>query len=311
MKQKLWIVFAGALLGLGCGGLVQTLGSGSVKGRAAWLLALGEGLRELSLSGFWGNLAAWGIVLLVSALPLVVLILLGGKRRAADEWLLGLMSPVLLASFWLLVNPTHMGWMVREFFPVAAGWTLLSMALAFVALRLLRALEAAPREKLARAFAVLLYACAALTAFAAAFGQVLEGKAQWAEVVANNTHPGSMTLLMILLLCLLSAAPGILSAATMMWGAALALALGQEDFDEGGVALCARTALACRMVAQATVVLAVSGNLIQLALLEQLHATHFSLTMPLVSLMLSVGLMLLCRLLQRGQELHKDSESSI
>lgn len=311
MKQKLWLVPAGALLGLGCGGLVLTLGSGSVKGRAAWLLALGEGLRELSLSGFWGNLAAWGIVLLVSALPVAALILLDGKRRAADEWLLGLMSPVLLASFWLLVNPTHMGWMVREIFPVAAGWTLLSMALAFVALRLLRALEEASRKKLARAFALLLYACAALTAFAAALGQVLEGKEQWAEVVAGNTNPGSLTPLMILLLCLLSAAPGILSALTMLWGADLALALGREDFDEAGVALCERTALACRMVAQATVVLAVSGNLIQLALLEQLRATHFSLTMPLVSLLLSVGLMLLCRLLQRGQELQKDSDSII
>ncbi len=311
MKQKLWLVPTGALLGLGCGGLVQTLGSGSVKGRAAWLLALGEGLRELSLSGFWGNLAAWGIVLLVSALPVAALILLDGKRRAADEWLLGLMSPVLLASFWLLVNPTHMGWMVREIFPVAAGWTLLSMALAFVALRLLRALEEASREKLARAFALLLYACAALTAFAAALGQVLEGKEQWAEVVAGNTNPGSLTPLMILLLCLLSAAPGLLSALTMLWGADLALALGREDFDEAGVALCERTALACRMVAQATVVLAVSGNLIQLALLEQLRATHFSLTMPLVSLLLSVGLMLLCRLLQRGQELQQDSDSII
>ena len=54
-----------------------------------------------------------------------------------------------------------------------------------------------------------------------------------------------------------------------------------------------------------------SGVRPSLVLLEQLHATHFSLTMPLVSLMLSVGLMLLCRLLQRGQELQKDSDSII
>ncbi len=311
MKQKIWMVPAGAVLGLGWGGLALTLGNGSVKRLSAPLLALGEGLRSLSLSGFWGNLAAWGIVLLLSALPLLALVLMGGKRRAADEWLLGLMSPILLASLWLLVNPTQLGRMVREFFPVAAGWTLLSMVLAFVMLRLLRCLEKAPREKLARAFAALLYACAVLTAFAAAYGQVLEGAGQWAEVVAGNTDPGSLTPLIIGLLCLLNAAPGLLSAVTMIWGAALALALGQENFDGEGVALCERAALACRMVAQATVVLAVSGNLIQLALLDELRNTHFSLTMPLVSLMLSVGLMLLCRLLQRGQQLQKDSDSII
>ena len=59
------------------------------------------------------------------------------------------------------------------------------------------------------------------------------------------------------------------------------------------------------------VVLAVSGNLIQLVLLEQMHNTYFSLAMPLVSLMLSAGLMLLCRCLQRGRELQEDSDSII
>lgn len=250
-------------------------------------------------------------MLLLSAMPLLALMFMGGKRRAADEWLLGLMSPILLASLWLLVNPTRLGWMVREFFPVAAGWTLLSMGLAVAVLKLLRSLEEAPQEKLARAFAVLLYICAALTAFASAYGQVLEGAGQWAEVVAGNTDPGSLTPLMIAVLCLLNAAPGLLSAVTMVWGAALARTLGQAEFGKEGVRQCERTALACRMAAQATVVMAVSGNLIQLALLEQLHNTHFSLTMPLVSLMLSVGLMLLCRLLQRGQELQEDSDSII
>ena len=311
MKQKLWLVPLGAALGLGFGVLWRFLGNGAWKFLSAPLLALGEGLRGLSLSGFWGNLAAWGIVLLLSALPLLALILMGGERRAADEWLLGLMSPILLASLWLLVNPTHMSWIAREFFPIAAGWTLLSMVLAFVALKLLRSLEGASRERLARAFEVLLHLCAALTAFAAAFGQVLEGAARWAEVVAGNTDPGSRTPLMIAVLCLLNAAPGLLSALTMVWGAALARTLGQAEFDGESVMLCERTALACRMVAQATVVLAVSGNLIQLVLLEQMHNTYFSLAMPLVSLLLSAGLMLLCRCLQRGRELQEDSDSII
>ena len=311
MKQKLWIVPAGAALGLGCGGLVNTLGGGNWKTLSAPLLTLGEGLRRLSLSGFWGNLGAWGIVLLISALPLAALVLMGGRRRAADEWLLGLMTPILLVSLWLLVNPTRVGRMVREIFPVAAGWTLLSMALAFVVLKLLRALEEASREKLARAFSALLHACAALTAFAAAYSQVLEGAGRWAGVVESNTDPGSLTPLIIALLCCLNAALGLLSAVTMVWGAALARALGRADFDGEGVELCGRTALACRMAAQATVVLAVSGNLVQLAVLEQIHTTHFSLTMPLVSLMLSAGLMLLCRLLERGRELQEDSDSII
>ncbi len=311
MKHRFWIVPAGAALGLGSGGLWLFLGNGAWKALAAPLLALGKGLRGLSLSGFWGNLAAWGIVLLLSALPLLALILLGGKRRAADEWLLGLMVPVLFLGLFFLVNPTQLSWPVREFFPPAALGTALSMALAFAALKLLRCLEEASREKLARAFELLLYVCAGLTAFAAAFDQVLEGAGRWTGVVEGNTDPDGMTLLMICLVCCLNAAPGLLSALTMEWGAALARVLGQEDFGDEGVALCERTALACRMVAQATVVLAVSANLIQLALMELLRTTHFSLALPLLSLMLSAGLLLLCRLLQRGRELQEDSDSII
>ncbi len=311
MKHKVWIVPAGAALGLALGGLWLRLGSGAWSALSLPLTALGEGLRRLSLGGFWGNLAAWGVVVLLSALPLLVLVLLGEKRRAAEEWLLGLMVPVLFLGLFFLVNPTHLSWPVREFFPPAALGTALSMAAAFLVLRLLRSLEDASRERLAGAFEGLLYLCAAFTALAAALGQVLEGADRWAGVVEGNTDPGSLTPLMIAFLCCLNMAPGLLSALTMVWGASLARVLGREDFDQEGVELCGRTALGCRMAAQATVVLAVSANLIQLALMDQLRTTHFSLALPLLSLMLSAGLMLLCRLLQRGRELQEDSDSII
>lgn len=311
MRHRFWIAPAGAALGLGCGGLWLFLGSRAWKALLVPLTALGEGLRGLSLTGFWGNLGAWGVVVLLSALPLLALTIWGGKRRTADEWLLGLMVPVLFLGLFFLVNPTQLSWPVREFFPPAALGTALSMALAFFALKALRCLEGTSRQKLARAFEGLLCLCASLTAFAAAFGQVLEGAGQWNGVVEGNTNPDGMTLLMICLVCCLNGAPGLLSALTMVWGAALARVLGREDFGDEAVALCERAALACKIVAQATVVLAVSANLIQLALMELLRATHFSLALPLLSLMLSAGLMLLCRLLQRGRELQQESDSII
>ena len=57
--------------------------------------------------------------------------------------------------------------------------------------------------------------------------------------------------------------------------------------------------------------LAVSANLLQLLLLPLLHAVRPALSLPLVSLALSAGLMLLCRCLQRGRELQEDSDSII
>ena len=57
--------------------------------------------------------------------------------------------------------------------------------------------------------------------------------------------------------------------------------------------------------------LAVLGNLGQLALLEQLRSVSFRLALPLTSLALSAGLFLLCRLLERGRTLQADSDSII
>ena len=112
-------------------------------------------------------------------------------------------------------------------------------------------------------------------------------------------------------MAVLNGTPGLLAALTVAWGGRLAAALGGSAFDEAGVALCARTAAACKAVVQATVVLTVLGDLTQLALLEHLRSVSFSLTFPLMSLALSAGLFLLCRLLERGLALQRDSDSII
>ena len=66
-----------------------------------------------------------------------------------------------------------------------------------------------------------------------------------------------------------------------------------------------------RVLALATVALAVSSNLLQLLLLPLLHTGRPALVLPLASMCLAAGLMLLCRCLQRGRELQEDSDSII
>ena len=325
MNKLFRVIPAGAVLGLLAGLVIQLVEDWTVL--TLPVRALGEGLRELSLSGAGGNLAAWGLVLLLSALPLILLLPRWGRWRGDEDWLLALTFPLLLAGLVLLVNPTFLSWADRTRFPVAVVLCLLSVGAAWGILKVLRRLEGAPREELARAFSLLLLLCAGLAACAAGFGlaaqglqrcqEVLQGNASslpdwWAGVLGGGDGPKRvLSLAVIWAVCALEAAPGLLSAATMVWGAELARALGREDFDREGVELCGRTALACRTVAQATVALAVSANLLQLLLLPLLHAVRPALSLPLVSLALSAGLMLLCRCLQRGRELQEDSDSII
>ena len=333
MNKLFRVIPGGAVLGLLAGLVLQLVEDWSVL--TLPVRALGEGLRELSLSGVGGNLAAWGLVLLLSALPLILLLPRKGRWRGDEDWLLALTFPLLLAGLVLLVNPTLLSWADRTRFPVAVVLCLLSVfrvlaypaLLAWGILKVLRRLEGAPREELARAFSLLLLLCAGLAACAAGFAlaaqglqrcqEVLQGNASslpdwWAGVLGGGDGPKRvLSLAVIWAVCALEAAPGLLSAATMVWGAELARALGREDFDREGVELCGRTAQACRILAQATVALAVSANLLQLLLLPLLHAVRPALSLPLVSLALSAGLMLLCRCLQRGRELQEDNDSII
>jgi len=334
-KQLWWLGGAGLA---GCGFALLTR-LASADGVAAVLSlpfrALGEGLRRLSLSGFGGNAAAWLIVAAVCALPLLLLALVRRKRgEAPEDWLMWLAVPELFALLWFLVNPTRMGDsslpvdLVTSFYPLAVGGTLLSTLLAWLTLGLLRGLETAPEERLAAAFQPLLTACALLLAFGAAYGRTAALAGLWVSVTEGNTAAGDLflstrmgnvlgsvplelTLGMLVLLALLRFIPDLLAALTLLWGARLAGELGRAAFGEEAVALCGETAAGCRRVAQASVLLALGANLLQLLLFPCLYNSSFSVDLPLFSLALSAGLYLLCRCLQRGRDLQEDSDSII
>ena len=173
MNKLFRVIPAGAALGLLAGLVIQLVGDWTVL--TLPVQALGEGLRELSLSGAGGNLAAWGLVLLLSALPLILLLPRKGRWRGDEDWLLALTFPLLLAGLVLLVNPTLLSWADRTRFPVAVVLCLLSVGAAFGILKVLRRLEGAPREELARAFSLLLLLCAGLAACAAGFALAAQG----------------------------------------------------------------------------------------------------------------------------------------
>lgn len=327
MKQKYLLLSLSAAAGLLPAVLGALLGS-VVKPEtlAAPFRMAGEGLRALSLSGGVGNAAAWLVVLVLSALPLLMLMWLrrGGLEKRGEDWLLTLAVPQIFYLLYYLVNPTLLSagtqmpgeaWAVLvDFLPFAVGGTLLSTVLAWAALRLLRRLESASAPRLAGAFRPLLIACAVLTAFGGVWSRVHEVQTQYAAVLEGNTGAGAslrLTFGMLLVLGVLKLIPDLLAAMTLLWGADLAEVLGRETFGQEAVKLCGRTADTCKNIARASVLAAAFANLLQLMLLGSLHASHFSVILPLEPLMLSVGLFLLCSCLRKGKELQEDSDSII
>ena len=307
-KQALmWLcAAAGAALALLLGRGVE--GASWLEGLAGLDRRLGDWLRQLSLSGTGGNLAAWALVLAVCALPLVFL--LWRRHRQGRLWpedaLLVLMVPQIFALLYFLVNPTLLGGGMMELFPEMRGFfslaalgTLCSTGVAWLVLKMLRGLEDCPTQRLPGVLCPLLTGGAALMALAAGFGG------------ASGFVQGGEHVLLSGLLTLMRAAPTLLGALVLLWGERLAEEMGRALFSEETARLCARTALGCRIAVQASVVLSLTANLLQLVLYPMLYTGQFSVEIPLFSLTLSAALYLLCRSLERGWELQADSDSII
>lgn len=272
----------------------------------------GEALRQLSLSGFVGNLAAWAVALLVSALPLLLL-----RKRCSRGWedvLPVLAVPVLFLGIFYMVNPTLLTIPVPGMACVSGLSTALSLVVGWLILKWLRGLETAADEKLSATFRLLFRVCALLLVAGAVFGQLADLLTRWQGVKEGNTAmPDAigLTLGVLVVLTVLRLVPDFLAGATLLWGGDLAQALSGGEFDESGVELSEATANSCRRAVQASMAVSAAANLLQFLLMGQLHDMTFKLELPLLSLALSAGLFLVCRLLRRGRELQEDSDSII
>ena len=316
-RRNLFLVAGAALLGAALAVLSGMLGSteaaDALSAPARWI---GSGLRALSLSGFWGNLAAWFVTFLVCALP-VLLVLWCGRwegSRGTEDWLAGLMVPVLFAALFYAVNPTLLSKPLDAAFPLAAGGCLLSLLVAWLVLKLLRGMEGCSQTRLLGALQPLLVGGAMLLAFGTAAGQLAAFMTRSQEIFQGNTgdpEGAFFTSAVLLVLVLLELTPYIMGAFTLLWGAELARTMEEELFGEAAVELCSRTALGCRVVVQATVLISVFTNLLQLCLMGVMKSTNVSAYIPLFPLILAGALFLLCRLMEKGRALQEDSDSII
>ena len=181
-------------------------------------------------------------------------------------------------------------------------------------LKVLRGMENCPQQRLLGGLAPLLTGGAILLAFGAAFARLTAFLVRSREVAQGNTGDPEGALFtsgVLLVLALLELVPYLLGALTLLWGARLTRSMVPQLFSPQSSQLCLRTAEGCRRVIQAAALLSVFSNLLQLVLLGGMKSTRFSVSIPLFPLLLAGTLFLLCRLLQRGQELQEDSDSII
>ena len=308
------------------GALIPLIPTVQVAGALTAPIELAGGLlRELSLSGPGGNVLAWAIVLLAAGLPLLLLVLPPNRgRRHWEDIFLPASSLLLIGLAFCAVNPSYLDRFFGSTLLIAAAVIWVSLLVFWGVLRLLRGMEEAPLEKLSGVLRILLVGCAALLVFAAASrvsGAIVEInnlQQDWTLFLAVASVPepsgltGDQALNIALALPLVELIPDLLGAWMLLLAADLTTALARDPFGEESVGRCVTTARWSRLAIQATLVLALGVNLVKLARYDSsITEVKVSLDLPLIPLILSAALYLLCRCVQRGRELQEDNDSII
>ena len=308
------------------GALIPLIPTVQVAGALTAPIELAGGLlRELSLSGPGGNVLAWAIVLLAAGLPLLLLVLPPNRgRRHWEDIFLPASSLLLIGLAFCAVNPSYLDRFFGSTLLIAAAMIWVSLLVFWGVLRLLRGMEEAPLERLSGVLRILLVGCAALLVFAAASrvsGAIVEInnlQQDWTLFLAVASVPepsgltGDQALNIALALPLVELIPDLLGAWMLLLAANLTTALARDPFGEESVGRCVTTARWSRLAIQATLVLALGVNLVKLARYDSLITeVKVSLDLPLIPLILSAALYLLCRCVQRGRELQEDNDSII
>lgn len=308
------------------GALIPLIPTVQVAGALTAPIELAGGLlRELSLSGPGGNVLAWALVLLAAGLPLLLLVLPPNRgRRHWEDIFLPASSLLLIGLAFCAVNPSYLDRFFGSTLLIAAAVIWVSLLVFWGVLRLLRGMEEAPLERLSGVLRILLVGCAALLVFAAASrvsGAIVEInnlQQDWTLFLAVASVPepsgltGDQALNIALALPLVELIPDLLGAWMLLLAADLTTALARDPFGEESVGRCVTTARWSRLAIQATLVLALGVNLVKLARYDSLITeVKVSLDLPLIPLILSAALYLLCRCVQRGRELQEDNDSII
>lgn len=272
---------------------------------------LGEWLRGLSLSGGWGNAAAWAVVLGMTALPALGLL---WRPRCKWDWLLPLAAAEIFAGLYLLVNPSMVSnqYPAGNFIAIAAAGTVSATVLAWAILRWLAKMENS--RSLGQTLERLLKWSAILIGWLAAWSEGAAALEKFRAVAEGNTAPAAVlwpTDATIILLAIADYIPTLLGCAMLLWGGKLARFLEAEPFGEETVAMAEKVSRGCERVAAASLLVCVGGNLTQMLLLPVLHNTDFSVSFPLLTVLLAASLDLLCRYLRRAKEVSDDNESII
>jgi hypothetical protein len=281
---------------------------------------LGLGLRKLSLSGRIGNVFSIVLYCVISLSPAVALLLLKRRRRLYfEDSLLAVLSALLLAVLYLMVNPGMMGTYLGSAAGQSVGKALLggmaySVLIGYVLLRILRVFFTADTNRLQKYLTVLLCVLNILfvyLAFGANSGDLMDSFEALRAGNTGNEQSLGMSYLFLVLQYLVNTLPYVLDILVVFAGQNLLKELTSDRYSEAALIAAEKLSYLCRLALVITVISNISFNLLQLIFIKTLSAVNGSVQIPLMSIAFVLAALLLSQYIRENKQLKDDNDMFI
>lgn len=280
---------------------------------------IGNILRRISLTGKIGNCIALTLYAGLCILPVFFLIRSGSRRKLqAEDSLLGILSVALFAALYLMINPAYIGSMFGsideggiEIGKAVLGGTLWSILIGYLILRVLRLSFNGGTVKLqgyAGALLSLLCFIFVWTVCGSLFGEMLNS---FSALSAGNKGSESglgMTYVFLVLRFLINALPYMLDLITVFFALDLLIAMRTDRYSEQTENIALHLSRWCGKALTAVVISGVSLNLLQLLFSRSLRNINTSMSIPIVSVLFVLAVLLFARLISENRKLKGDND---
>ena len=322
MKKILSIILMLEILACGILLVSGQVWSGTFAGAMAFPFEqIGMGLRSLSVSGTAGNIAALVIYGVLCLLPMAYLFMRALKKRLRlEDGLLVLLSAVLFAVLYWMINPAYLAQHfgsaeLADANMALSGIVVYSVLTGYIILRAMRAFTQSGTGSMLRYLRILLGVICVIFVYAI-FGSELSGLVaamkQLAEV--NTALDGSHLLpsyIFLIVQYLVSVLPHTLSVVVIIEGFDLAKALEENQYGEAVVSSAQKISRICRVSVVAIMLSQIAANILQLVLGAVVHASYYTLSIPLLSIVFVLAALLLAKYFEQARQLKDDNDSII
>lgn len=280
---------------------------------------IGDGLRVLSLSGDIGNIAAVLIYCIVCLMPAVYLCIRVFRAKArAEDGLLALLSIVLFAVLYMMINPADIA---RHFgsaelvsgSKVMLGATVYATMAGYIILRALRAFTQSGTASMLRHLQILLYVLCALLVYAVSGAGTIRLMGALEQLKIGNTGDGNLTLscIFIVLQFIVDSLPYVLNIIIIFSGFGFIEALEDGLYGDKVVPMARETARLCRIAVISIMLSQIAVNTLQFALGSLVRSSSYTLSIPLLPVVFVLAAMLLAHYFEQARALKDDNDMII